>query len=65
MLLDYRNLKQPFSLGTIVLSAVTLIVSTTFQYFGQNLSRFQTSNPDSAVGLIFFSKSEVELTLKK
>ena len=35
------------------------------QYFGQNLSRFQTSNPDSAVGLIFSSKSGVELTLKK
>jgi len=29
------------------------------------MSRFQTLNLDSAIGLIFFSKSEAELTLKK
>ena len=36
-----------------------------FQYSGQNLSRFQTSNPDSTVDRILLSKSGVELTLIK
>ena len=40
-------------------------VSIIYQYSGQNLSRFQASNPDSTVDGILLSKSEAKLTLIK
>ena len=57
MLLDYRNLKQPFSLGTIVLSAVTLIVSTTFQ---SNAKIASLASSVGTLSLMSYAKVEKE-----
>jgi len=59
------NLRVPETVNLLSLDSTLAKCLNLYQYSGQNLSRFQTSNPDSTVDRILLSKSGVELTLIK